>query len=123
MGWQPLQQTTYQYRKVPARNRSNFAICPLFTPIIDYITATKHITDLNGENNLFVKTDCAEYYAKVKDILTKIHSLTSPTKEERRALHSLRKYDSLIVLTADKGVASVIIYMEKCMALFNNEEV
>ena len=49
---------------------SKFAIIPSSTPIIDYITATKHICDSIGENNLFGKTDSTEYYANVKDVLT-----------------------------------------------------
>ena len=41
--------------------------------------------------------------------------------------HNLRKDDSCLALTSDKGVALVIIdedmYIEKCMTLINDEEV
>ena len=77
--------------------------------------------------DLFKKTECTEYYAKVKDILTKFTAkpkLSNITKE-RKALHNLRKDDSHMVLTADKGFALVIIdkdiYIGKCMALLNDE--
>ena len=79
-----------------------------------------------------MKTDPTEYYAKVKDVLTKFTTKPIPifsniTKEERKALHNLRKDDSDMILTADKGVALVIIdkhmYIVKYMALLNNEKV
>ena len=51
-----------------------FSISLSSTPIIDYITATKHICNLIGENNLFGKHDCTEYYDKVKEVLTKFRT-------------------------------------------------
>ena len=49
------------------------------------------------------------------------------TKDEKKALHNLRKDECHIILTANKGVALVIIdkvmHIEKCMALLNGEEV
>ena len=56
------------------------------------------------------------------DVLTKFTAKSKPifsniTKEERKALHNLRKDDSQVVLTVDKGVAPFIIdkdiYVEK----------
>ena len=101
-----------------------FTMTPSFTPIIEYITATKCICDSLEENNLFRKTDCNKYYAKVKDVLTKFKNNPKPlvpniTKEERKALFNVKKDDSHMVLTADKGADLVVMdkdmYIEKGM--------
>ena len=111
---------------------SKFAFSQSPTPVIDYINATKHICDSLGENDHFGKTDCMEYYVKVKDVLTTFTAKPKPivsniTKEEWKALHSLRKDDNHMVHTAEKGVALVIIdkymYIEKFNALLNDKEV
>ena len=91
-----------------------FAISQSSTLVIDYITATKHTCDSIRENILFRKTDCLEFYAKVKDVLTKFTAKPKPivsniTKEEGEAIQNIRKDDSYIVLTADRGVALVVI--------------
>ena len=92
------------------------SICSSFTPIIDYITSTKHICDSVGETALL------EYYAKgkAKPIYSNI------IKEERKDLHNLRKDDSCLVPTADKGVFLVItdkdMYIEKFMISLNYRE-
>ena len=60
------------------------------------------------------KTDYMEYYAKVKDVLTKFTNKPKPvvsniTKEKREAnLNS----DSCMVLTANKGISLVVIGKE-----------
>ena len=109
-----------------------FAISPPSTPEIDYIAATKHICDSLGENNLVGKTDCMEYYAKVKDVLTKFTNkpkviASNITKEEKEPIHNLRKYDSHMVPTAEKGVAPVVIdkdiYINEYIILLNKQEV
>ena len=101
-----------------------FAITPSSMP--------KHIRDSLGENILFSKTDCMEYYAKVKDVLTKFTNIPKPivsniTKEESKSLNNLKKDDSCMVLSTDKGVALIVIdkdmYIEKCMALLSAQEV
>ena len=62
-----------------------------------------------------------KFTAKPKAMISNI------TKEEMKALHNLREYDSHMVCTADKGVALVIIdkdmYIVKCMALLNDRKV
>ena len=80
-----------------------FAISSSSTPIIDYTTATNHICDSVGENNLFGKTDCTEYYATVKDVLTNFtakpkHILPNITKEERKTYTTLEKITSIWIL-------------------------
>ena len=63
--------TTSPGNHLPVQKGPKFIICPSFIHIINYITATKHIYYSVGENNHFGKTDCTEYYAKVKYILRK----------------------------------------------------
>ena len=99
-----------------------------FPKFVSYLSSTSivdHILPLKI-------SDCTEYYAKFKNIVTKFTAKSKPissniTKEERKALHLLRKDDSYNVLTADKGVVLVIIdkgrNIGKCMALLNDEEV
>ena len=78
-----------------------------------------------------LETYCTEYNVRVKDVLTKFTVKLKPissniTKEERKALHNLKKDDSCMVLTIDKGVTLVItdktMYIEKYIALLNDEE-
>ena len=63
----------------------------------------------------------SKFTAKAKNIFSNI------TEEEMKTIHNLRKDDSCMVLTIDKGVALVIIhkdmFIEKCIALLNDEEV
>ena len=79
---------------------SKVAIPPSFTPVTNHITATKHISDSLGENNLFHKIDSMEYYAKVKDVLTKFTAKPIPivsniTKDEKETLHNCRKITAI----------------------------
>ena len=100
--------------------------------IIDYIAATKHICDTLGENTPTIKTECGEYYTKVKNVLTNYSNWSklpksNITKDERDALHNLKKDSFYMVLTADKGVALVVIdkdtYIGKCMTLLSDHRV
>ena len=49
------------------------------------------------------------------------------TKEERQALHNLKKDNNCMILTADKGVALVVMdkdmYIEKCMTLPSDQNI
>ena len=77
-----------------------------------------HFTNTEG-------VDCSEYYQKNKDLLQdykgKHASHPNITKEEREAIKTLKENDTHVVLTADKGVAMVVMdkssYIDKCMAL------
>ena len=55
------------------------------------------------------------------------HSLDNITREEKEAIKTLREDASHMVLTADKGVALVVMdksqYVEKCMALLDHTKV
>ena len=105
-----------------------FAVSNSRLPINEYVAATKQICDALGENNQ--KLDCTDYYHKVRDLLTQHkgkrieHNIT---REEKEALKSLRDDKDRMVLTADKGVALVVIdksqYIEKCLALLNDTKV
>ena len=80
-------------------------------PFTEYIAVTKQICDRLGENTDGV--DCSEYYQKTKDLLqdykNKYASHPNITKEEREAIKTLKEDDTWVVLTADKGVAMVVI--------------
>ncbi|MCG8429652.1 MAG: hypothetical protein MJA29_00535, partial [Candidatus Omnitrophica bacterium] len=97
-------------------------------PISEYIAATKQICDVLGENSQ--KVDCSDYYHKVKDLLTSHQGKRvrhNITREEKEALKTLRDDKDRMVLTADKGVAMVVMdksqYIEKCLALLNDPKV
>ena len=87
------------------------------------------MSQLEKRTYLKKKTDCTEYYAKVKDVLTKFRAKPKPIfskiTKERKVIHDFRKDDSHMFLTADKGGALVIIdkdmYIGKCIALCNDE--
>ena len=102
MGLQPLQQATYQCIEGPTLK---YAVSPSSTPITDYIIATQHICDSFGENNPFGKTDCTEYYAKVKYVLTKLTAkpkFSNITKEEKKAYSILKKMTAIRFLLQTK---------------------
>ena len=107
----------------------NFAVSSSRVPLTKYIAVTKRICDELGENT--TGKDCTEIYQKTKEILhhyKKKKSFThNITKEEREAIKTLREDASHVVLTADKGVALVVMdksqYVDKCMALLDDTKV
>ena len=98
-------------------------------PITQYIAVTKQICDKLGENTEGV--DCSEYYQKTKDLLQdytrKRAAHPNLSKMERDAIKSLKEDNTRVVLTADKGVAMVVMdkssYIDKCMALLQDTNV
>ena len=106
-----------------------FAVSSSRVPLTEYIAVTKRICDELGENT--TGKDCTEIYQKTKEILhryKKKKSFTQNiTKEERDAIKTLREDASRVVLTADKGVALVVMdksqYVNKCMALLDDTKV
>ena len=73
-----------------------------------------------------------EYYTKVKNGLTNYSNKSKTpksniTKEEREALHSLKKDNNSMIVTGDKGVVLVVMdkdmYIEKCMTLLIDQRV
>ena len=89
----------------------------------------KQICDRLGENTDGV--DCSEYYQKTKDLLQdykgKRASHPNISKIEREAIKTLKEDNTHVVLTADKGVAMVVMdknsYVDKCMALLQDTNV
>ena len=76
-------------------------------PTIECITTTEEICQK------LEKGEAEELRAEVKNLLKKAHP-TKPilTKEELKAMEKLRRDDTQIVLTADKGVALVVMKRE-----------
>ena len=68
---------------------------------------------------------------KTKEVLQHFKDKKGPTRnttrKEREAIKTLREDSSHVVLTADKGVALVVMdksqYIDKCMALLNDTKV
>ena len=103
-----------------------FAVSSSKVPLTEYIAVTKRICDELGENT--TGKDCTEIYQKTKEVLQHFKDKKGParniTKQEKEAIKTLREDSSQVVLTADKGVAMVVMdksqYIEKCMALLND---
>ena len=106
-----------------------FAVCSSRVPFTRYIAVTKRICDVLGENT--AGKDCTEIYQKTKEVLqhykkkeTHTHNIT---KEEREAIKTLREDASGMVITADKGVALVVMdrsqYIDKSMAVLDDTKV
>ena len=106
-----------------------FAVSTPKVPVTEYIAVTKQICDRLGENTDGV--DCSEYYQKTKDLLQdykgKCASHPNISKMEREAIKTLKEDNTCVVLTADKGVAMVVMdkssYIDKCMALLQDTNV
>ena len=105
---------------------TKFAVSSSRVPLTEYIAVTKRICDELGENT--TGKDCTEIYQKTKEVLQHFKDMKGPTrnitKQEKEAIKTLREDSSWVVLTADKGVAMVVMdksqYIEKCMALLND---
>ena len=97
---------------------SNFAIVPKDPPIIQYVAAIAHACTKLEEGK------AEEYRVQVKAAIQKIQKpKPNITRGERIAIVELKKDPSRIVLTADKGVALVVMntedYKKKAEELLN----
>ena len=97
---------------------SNYAISPSNIPNLEYITAIKTIGQKLKEE------DVSELKLDINTILRKGQTPKSNlNKEERRALSQLRKDQDRVILTADKGVAMVVLdkedYINKAQELLS----
>ena len=96
----------------------NFAISPNNIPNLDYITAIETVCSKLKEE------DAAELRGEINGILKK-GKIPKPNldKDERTALHQLRKDKDRVILMADKGVAMVVLdkedYIKKAKDLPN----
>ena len=102
-----------------------FAVSSPKVPLTEYIAVTKCICDELGENTK--GKDCTEIYQKTKEILQCYKDkkdYTHISKEGKEAIKTLREDSSHMVLTADKGVALVVMdktmYVDKCMVLLDD---
>ena len=104
-----------------------FAVTPATIPIKEYIsTTTVAALQADGLNGV----DCSGLYHDVNRILNTftnkaIH--TNTTKAEHLALENLRKDKDHIIVTADKGMALVVMdkpeYITKCETLLQDNSV
>ena len=101
-----------------------FAVTPATIPIKEYTSTTTVVALQEGELN---GVDCSGLYHDASRILNTftnkpIH--TTITKPEHLALENLRKDKDCIIVTADKGVALVVMdsteYITKCEALLQD---
>ena len=104
-----------------------FVVTPSTIPIKEYISTTTVAALQAGELD---GVDCSGLYPDVNRILNiftnkPIH--TNTTKSEHLALENLRKDKDCIIITADKGVALVVMdkteYITKCEALLQDNSV
>ena len=117
-------ESNHYYRRAP-----KFAVSSSKVPLTEYIAVTKRICNELSENT--VGKDCTEIYQKTKEVLQhfkeKKGHTHNTTKEELEASKTLKEDSSHVVLTADKGVALVVMdksqYIDKCMALLNDTKV
>ena len=96
----------------------NFAVTSRSPPTIECVTAIEEICQKLEQG------EAEELWGEVKAILKKTHlPKQNITKEELKAIVQLRKDDTRIVLTADKGVALVVMnkedYEKKAEELLN----
>ena len=104
-----------------------FAVSPATIPIKEYISTTTvaalQVGELNG-------VDCSGLNHDVNRILSTFTNKpmhANITKSEHLALENLRKDKHYIIVTADKGVALVVMdkteYITKCEALLQDNSV
>ena len=106
-----------------------FALSSSRLLLTEYIAVTKKICHELGENT--TGKDCTQIYQKTKEILQHCQKKKSHTcnitKEEKEAINTLREDASCVVLTADQGVALVVMdksqYVDKCMPLLDDTKV
>ena len=104
-----------------------FAVTPPTIPIKEYISTTTMAALQAGELN---GVDCSGLYhdvSRVCNTFTNKPIHTYITKSEHLTLEDLRKDKDHIIVTADKGVALVVIdktkYITKCEALLQDNSV
>ena len=94
---------------------SKFAVTPATIPIKEYISTTTMAALQAGELN---GVDCCGLYHDVNRILntfTNYPIYTNITKLRHLALKNLRKDKDHIIVTADKGVALVVMNKTECI--------
>ena len=104
-----------------------FAVTPATIPFKEYISTTTVAALQAGELN---GVDCSGLYhdvSRIPNTVTNKPIHTNITKSEHLALENLRKDKDYIIVTADKGVALVVMekteYTTKCETLLQNNSV
>ena len=86
----------------------NYAITPRIPPIVEYITAVEQTCQSLNQG------EADEMRAKIKADIKKIHpSRPNIYREEKRAQKELKRDDTRVILTADKGVCLVVMDKEE----------
>ena len=107
-----------------------FAVSSPQLPLSEYIAVTKRICDELGENT--TGKDCTDIYQKTKEIVQHYKKQEGTHLEHHQertwqAIKTLREDASHVVLTAEKGVALVVMdksqYIDKCMAFLDDTKV
>ena len=98
----------------------NLAIAPSSIPSTEYITAVESIC------NKLKEQEAQELRAEVNSLLRRPHTpKPNQTKQERKGLSQLRKDKNRLILTADKGVAMVVMdkedYINKAKELLRQQ--
>ena len=96
----------------------NYAIVPKDPPVAQYVAAVEHACSKLEEGKV------EEFRVQVKAAIQKIKKLRpNLTRGERKALADLKKDQSRMILTTDKGVALVVLntedYIKKAEDLLN----
>ena len=82
----------------------NFAIVPRRPPLGEYITAIENVC------NQLPQGKAEELRGEIKSVMKRVHPTRSNiTQGERKAIEELRKDNTKIVVTMDKGVAMVVM--------------
>ena len=105
---------THAQRSLLAKG-PNFAVYPRHPPNLEYITAIESVCTKLGQQ------DAEELRAEINRVLRSSHSpKPNLTKAQSQAIRELKRDRDHIVLTADKGVAMVIMDMQDYINKFNN---
>ena len=99
-------------------HRPNFVVVPRGPPIVECVTVVEQICQK------LVQGEADELSREVKAILKKAQPpRQNITKEEQKAITELRKDNTRIILTADKGISLVVMnkedYVKKAEELLN----
>ena len=99
----------------------NYAIVPRCPPTGEYIIAIENVC------NQLPQGKAEELRGEIKSVLKNIQPpRPNITREERKAIEELRKDDTKMILTADKGVSMVVMnrddYHQKAEALLQESE-
>ncbi|XP_072017463.1 uncharacterized protein [Amphiura filiformis] len=101
----------------------NFSVVPSTVPTAEFITGIEtacHVLGPNSDTSTLLRSDCVRI---IKDCKLPKSNIS---KEERAALRDLKSDNSILILPADKGRATVILnkktYLEKSQELLGDSK-